>query len=105
MNLKVYFQKIRQLEASIGEPHVVIVSQETPDGGRPGIASEVPRGIAAKMVVEGNARLATPEETEQFRNRMTEAKQVADQASAAQRVQFTVVSESELRALKTKTKS
>jgi len=102
MNLKVYFQNIRQLEASIGEPHVVIISQETPDGGRPGVGSEVPRGIAAKMVVEGNARLATPEETEQFRNRMTEAKRVAAQTSAAQRVQFTVVSESELRALKTK---
>jgi hypothetical protein len=51
-------------------------------------------------VVEGRARLATGEEAAKFRAEVAEAKRVADQLAAAGRMQVTVVSEADLRALK-----
>lgn len=100
MDLKVYYQKMRQIEASLGEAHVVVVSQETPDGGRAGLRTEVARLVAAKLIVEGQARLATAEEAAEYRERVAEAKRAVDQAAAANRMQITVVSEADLRALK-----
>jgi hypothetical protein len=66
MDLRVYFQKIRKLEASLAEPYVVVVSRETPDGGKPGLKTAVARGLAAKLIVEEQATLATPEEAAEF---------------------------------------
>jgi hypothetical protein len=100
MDLKVYYQKIRQVEASLPEGDAIIVSQETPDGGRAGVVSEVPKGVAAKMIVEGRARLATPEESAAFGEKTAEAKRLADQIASAGRMQITVISDSDLRALK-----
>ncbi|MEK7406852.1 MAG: hypothetical protein AAB225_17385 [Acidobacteriota bacterium] len=100
MDLKVFYRKLRELEASIAEAYVVIVSQETPDGGRAGVRTEAPREVAARMVVEGKARLATPEEAAEYLVQMAEAKKAAEQLAAASRVQFTVLSEAELRALR-----
>lgn len=100
MDTKVFYQKLRQAEASLSEQHVVIVSQETPDGGRAGVRTEVPRVVAARMIVEGSARVATPEEAAEFREQTAEAKRIADQMAATNRMQITVVSEAELRALK-----
>jgi len=100
MDLKVFYQKLRQTEASIAEAHVVVVSLETPDGGRAGVRTEVPRALAARIVVEGRARLATPEESAEFREQAAEAKRAADQAATASRIQIAVVSESELKTLK-----
>jgi len=100
MDLQIYYKKIRETEQSLNDPSVVVVSLETPDGGRGGLRTEVPRRTAAKMIVEGAARLATPEETRAFQEEKAEAKRQADQAAAASRMQFTVISPSELRKLR-----
>lgn len=100
MDLKAYYLKIRQAEAEIAEPEVVVVSLATADGGREGNRSEVPRRVAAQICVEGRARLATPDEAKEFRDQAAEAKKAADQIAAASRMQVTVVSEAELRSLK-----
>jgi hypothetical protein len=105
MDLKVYYQKMRQIEAALGEVHVVVVSQETPDGGRAGVRTEVPRLVAAKLIVEGRARLATAEEASEYREQTAEAKRAAEQAATAGRMQITVISEADLRALKGATRS
>jgi hypothetical protein len=52
------------------------------------------------MLAEGVVRLATAEEAMAFRTAQAEAKRVADQAAAAARVQFTVLSTAELNRLK-----
>jgi hypothetical protein len=67
MDLRAYYQKIRKIEAEIPEPYVVMVSRETPDGGKPGVKTDVPRSLAAKLIVEDQATLASPEEAAQFR--------------------------------------
>jgi len=66
MDVRIYFQKLRKIEAAIPEPYVVIVSRETSDGGKPGLKTVVARGLAAKLIVEDQAALATPEEAAEF---------------------------------------
>ena len=66
MDLRGFYYKIRRLEEEIADPHVVVVSLETPDGGKPGLKTEVTRENAAKLVVEGRARLASKSETSDF---------------------------------------
>lgn len=96
MDLKAYYQKIRELESKIAEEFPVVVSKETADGGKGGNFAEVTRPIAAKMVTEGTARLATADESKAYRDAQAHAKQAADQAAEAAKVQLTVVSTSEL---------
>jgi hypothetical protein len=90
MDLKVYYQKIRDLEQSMEDESPVVMSHETPDGGREGLFNEAPRAVAAKMVVDGKARLASEEETRTYRERKAEEKRQADQISGASRMQVTV---------------
>ena len=98
--MKAYYEKLRRVEAEMTNRDVVVVSLETPDGGKPGVKIEVPREIAAKLIVESRARVATEEETVDFRAEAAEAKRLADQAAAANRVQITVLSEADLKALR-----
>jgi hypothetical protein len=100
MDLQVYFRKIREMEETLKDAWVVLVSLETQDGGREGVRTEVPRRTAARMIVEGAARRATDGEASEFQEQKAEAKRQADQVAAASRMQFTVVSPSELRKLK-----
>mgnify|MGYP006951350875 CR=1 FL=1 len=67
MNLLAYYEKIRAVEAAIDGAFAVVISRATPDGGRPGVKSELPRGVAARLIAEGKADLAGPEEAAQFR--------------------------------------
>src|SRR5437667_8215233 len=83
MDLRLFYQKLRKIEQEIADPHVVVVSNETPDGGRAGQKSEVSRSGAAKLVVEGKARLATLEEANEYRNLIDQALQAAEQRNLA----------------------
>ena len=100
MDLRVYFQKIKQLEATIEGAFAVIVSEETPDGGIPGVLTEVYKASAAQLLVEGKARLATTEEATAFQQSKVQAKEESDRAALAGRVQLSLVSDSELKAIK-----
>jgi hypothetical protein len=95
MDLQIYYSKIREIEQSLSEASVVVVSRETPDGGKDGVRTEVPRRTAAKMIVEGSARLATAEETREFQLRKAQDKRRADQRAATSRMQFAVAAPDE----------
>ena len=56
-----------------------MVSVETSDGGKGGTKTEVPRRLAAKLVVEGLARLASKDELKAYREMLAEAKRLAEQ--------------------------
>jgi hypothetical protein len=105
MDLRAYYQKIRQAEAEIAEAFSIIVSLATPDGGKAGSLTEVPREVAAKMLVEGVARLASATEAAVFQATQAEAMRAAQQEAAAGRVQLSVVSTSELNQLKAAVRS
>jgi len=100
MDLRAYYQKIRDIESQIAEEFAVVVSLETADGGKADTLTEVSRGIAAKMVVDGFARIASPQQATDFRAQQAEASRAAEQEAAAGRVHLSVVPTSELNQLK-----
>jgi hypothetical protein len=67
MDLRTYYQTIRKIAAGITEEAAVVISRETSDGGRAGVKTEVPRALAAQLMVEGKADLVSPEEAAEFR--------------------------------------
>ncbi len=97
MDLRHYFRKLREIEATIAEPHVFVCSLETPDGGKPGVITEVGRELAAKMIVEGRAALATKPESEQFLEKQAVARTAAQKSEMARRLQVTIVSDADAR--------
>jgi hypothetical protein len=100
MDLRIYYQKVRDAAAEIKETFPVVVSLETTEGGKEGILTEVTRGIAARMLVEGVARLASSDEAEAFRKQLAEAQRAVQEAVAASKVQLAVFSADDLKALK-----
>ena len=95
MDLRQYFRKIREVEANMPDPHVFVTSLETPDGGRAGVVTEVPRDVAAKMITEGRAQLSTKAERDQFLETQKAARAAAQRAELAQKLQVTIVSDSD----------
>lgn len=72
MAIRAFFRKVREIEQTISTDFVVVVSNETTDGGRAGVETEVTRLQAAKLMADGKARLATPEESTAFREASAE---------------------------------
>ena len=95
MDLKVYYRRIREIENSIAGPYAVVMSLDTPDGGKAGNVSEVTRSVAAKLVTDGRARLASEDEASEFKVAQEEARQEAEARAATQRMQVIVVPHSE----------
>lgn len=91
MDLRAYYKKLREIEAGIDQPYVVVVSLETSDGGKPGVYTEVARLNAARQIVEGRAQLASKEAADNFYLQNMEAKEIADNEAAVNRMQFVVV--------------
>lgn len=81
MEVKGYFQRIRSVEESLPGDQVVVMSLATADGGREGRLLELSRSLAAKMIVDRKARLATEEETKRHREAIRE-----ESAEAASRI-------------------
>ena len=92
MDLKVYYQKIRDEQATITDPFPIVVSYDTADGGKAGCFSEVPRDVAAKMVIDKIARLATSQEADAYRAEKAKACQDAAEAAAAQKLELKILS-------------
>jgi len=89
MDLRLYYQKIRDTQAKIADPFPVVESCETAAGGAVGRLTEVTPALAAKLIVEGAARLAKEADAVAFREARAKAKQTADEALAAAKVQMT----------------
>ena len=57
MNLRAYFQKIREVEKEILQDVVYVASLAGDDGGLAGIVAQVTRAIAAKLfIAEGTVK-------------------------------------------------
>jgi hypothetical protein len=69
MDLRQYYRQIREIEAKIPEEFPVVVSEATEDGGKKDVYTEVSRRVAARLIAEGRARLAGPEEAAAFRKK------------------------------------
>jgi len=97
MDLKAYYRKLRELESAIVDAHVLVSSLETPDGGRAGVLTEASRRIAARLIVEGKARLADQGEARAFREELAASRREAEQTAMAGKVQVMLVQEQDPR--------
>jgi|HubBroStandDraft_5_1064220.scaffolds.fasta_scaffold433966_1 hypothetical protein len=97
MDLRSYYKKVRDAEVTLTGEHVVMVSLETSEGGKAGVRTEVPRAIAAKLIAEVRARVATEEETVEFHETNREAREANEEAEAAKRLQVMVIPSRETR--------
>ena len=97
MDLRQYFKKIKDTEASIEEEYPVIVSLETSDGGRPGVATEVARQEAARAIVENRGVLASEEQKKAYYAQVEARRKAVEKADLGRRLQIAIVSEPEVR--------
>ena len=91
MDLRQYFKKLRETESGLSEHFPLVMSLETSDGGKAGTISEVTREQAAKLIVEGCARLASEAEKKTYLDKRASDKKAAERAEMARRVQVTIV--------------
>jgi hypothetical protein len=96
VDLKQYFRKMREIESTILEPFVLIVSLETPDGGKPGMVTEVSRLSAAKMIIEGRAVLASEAEKQAHIAQQEAAKKAAEKLELSKRLQVAILADPDL---------
>jgi hypothetical protein len=85
MDLRQFYRKIRDTESTIPEKYPLVASLATEDGGKAGLIAEVPRYQAARMIVEGKARLATEEEKQAHQENLLAVQKAAEELEAARR--------------------
>ena len=95
MDVRSYYRKVKDTEEGLKGSEVVLVSLETPEGGKEGVRTEAPRSVAARMIAEGRARVATDAEASEFRDGLRAARQKHEREEAARRVQIVVMPQAE----------
>lgn len=100
MDLRGFYQKIARAKEMIPTPFAVVVSADTPDGGRAGLLSEVAREVAARLIVEGRARLASESEALNFYADRAEAARLALEREAQQTLKVALLSDRDLEAVR-----
>jgi hypothetical protein len=95
MDLRSYYRKVKDTEERLKGAEVVLVSLETPEGGKEGVRTEAPRNVAARLIAEGRARVATDAEAVEFREGLRAARQKHEREEAARRVQIVVMPQAE----------
>ncbi len=122
MDTKQYYAQVREMEAQIAGPEaqvirdssgritavlggieeVVVISRATPDGGRPGVPKEVTRYRAARMIVDGTAELASPEQAKAYQEKERRATEEERSRRAAQEIKVSVITREQAEALSEK---
>jgi hypothetical protein len=74
-----------------------MVSLATSEGGREGVRTEAPRSIAARLIAEMRARVATEEEANEFYEDNRAARERHEQEEAASRMQVMVIPAREIK--------
>src|SRR4051794_39098998 len=105
MDLKQYFRRLREIEESFIDKFPVVISLETPDGGKAGLVAETSRPVAAKMIVEGRAILASAEQKAAYYEHQEATKRAAEKAELARRVQVAIIADPEFQSQATGKKS
>ncbi len=76
---------------------MVLVSLKTSEGGKAGVRTETSRAIAARLIAEGRARVASDEEANEFHEAHRESKERIDNEEAARRLQVMVIPASDFK--------
>jgi hypothetical protein len=100
VDLRVFYQKIRNLEKELDGDYVVLVSNETGDGGRSGQTVEVAKPLAARMIVEGRARLASAEECKARQKALERAVEAVRRRELVEKAHVRLLSDADIDALR-----
>lgn len=98
MDVKQYFRRLHEIEESFVDKFPVVISLETADGGKAGLTAEMSRPVAAKMILEGRAVLATPDQKAAYYDYQEATKKAAEKAALAKRVQVAIIADPEFQA-------
>lgn len=96
MNLRKHYEQIKAIRETISEPFVYVTSLETPNGGKPGCVSQVEADVAARMIVEGQARTATEDEILEYETECQKGRANAREEQLRHRLRITLVNEPEI---------
>lgn len=99
MDLRSYYRNIRDIEASIEDEFPIVKSLNAELGGQTGRLTEVTRLVAARMITDGLAELASAAETRKKRAVVENARKAEEERRQAARIQFTILSEADLQAV------
>lgn len=91
MDLRSYYKKVRDAESTLKGDDIVVVSLATSEGGKEGVLTEAPRGVAAKLIAEARARVATETEAGEFREGLRAARVQYEREEAARRVEIVMM--------------
>lgn len=100
MDLKLYWAQVRAaelliatraVELAIAGESAVVVSLATPEGGVAGVRTEAPRGVAARLLADGRARLASLSESSEFHAAAAAARAAHESLEASRRIQVMVI--------------
>src|SRR3954463_14200144 len=91
MELPLYYDKMRAEVKRLGEEFPIIVSLESGSGRKPGQLTEVKKENAARLLVQGLAKLATPEEAAAFRQAQAEMVSKAAEELAASKIPLSLL--------------
>jgi hypothetical protein len=97
MDLKTYYSNIRAVESTLEGENVVVISLATSEGGKAGVATEVQRYVAAKLIADQRARVATAEEAEMFYLESEDRRLRFEQEEEARRMRVMVIPSADLR--------
>jgi hypothetical protein len=97
MDLKTYYSNIRAVESTLEGENIVVISLATSEGGKAGVATEVQRYVAAKLIADQRARVATAEEAEMFHLESEERRLRFEQEEEARRMRVMVIPSADLR--------
>jgi hypothetical protein len=90
MSIRDFFIALLKVESQIAAEWVVVMSQDTSDGGKAGRLVEVSKAVAARMIVKGSARLASDLEAKQYRDDIQDQVERARAEEEASRVHVTI---------------
>lgn len=93
MDLKNYYRELAEQVAAIESKDVYVMSLATPDGGKAGVMTQVPKRVAGQLMVERRARLASEVEIAEFEAAQEESRQAAAAAMYASRIHVQVMSD------------
>lgn len=96
MDVKQFFQRVREVAIQLPSDAVVIKSLATTNGGKAGVMTEAGRQTAATEIVNGSAVLASSEEATAYYQEMEAKRQVAERAQALTRFQISLSTAAQL---------
>ena len=99
MDLKKYYRRIREIEAALEDEFPVLKSLATEAGGLSGKFTETTKSVAARMVVDGVAEIASAAEADEFRRVAEASRRREEERRRGEQVQFHVLSETDLKAM------